>query len=84
MTAAAITTKIYEWDHNPSQETVLLEVTDGETYTSVKFKTILAAHATGNSDVDADLNVTVSGQTATINYAGQTDQAVTLTLYGRK
>lgn len=84
MTAATITTKAYEYDHDPGKETVVLTVTNAETYTSVKFKTITAAQATGNEDVDAHLNVTFSGQTATINYDGQTDKLVTLTLWGIK
>lgn len=84
MTAATVTTKVYEYDHIPSREVVVLTVTDGETYTSVKFKTILGAKATGNQDNDAHINVTFSGQTATINYAGQTDQLVTLELFGIK
>jgi hypothetical protein len=82
MVAATITTNLEA--HDPMRETVLLEVSDGETYTSKKFGSILAAHATGNADVDAHLNVTFSGAVATINYAGQTDKAVTLTLFGLK
>ena len=66
----------------PTVEVAYLVVTDGETYTSRKFRTILAATATGNEDVDAHLNVTFSGGVATINYASQTDKAVTLVLYG--
>lgn len=84
MAAATITTKVYEWDHNPGQETVVLTVSNAETYVSTKFKTILAAHVTGNEDIDAHINVTYSGQTATIQYAGQTDKLVTLTLWGRR
>ncbi len=85
MTAADITTKAYNWDHNPGQETVVLEVSDGETYTSRKFKKIHAAHVTGNTDVDtAGLNVTFTGQVATINWNGVSDNAVTLTLWGKK
>jgi len=84
MAAATITTKVYDWVHHPNIEVVQLTVTDGETYTSTKFKTLLAAIATGNANNDAHINVTISGQTATINYAGQTDQLVTLVLFGRK
>jgi len=68
---------------DPSKEVVTLEVTDGETFKSRKFTTILAATASGNEDIDAHINVTFSGQTATINYAAQTDKDITLTLYGR-
>ena len=84
MAAATITTAANVYDHNPGQETVLLTVSDGETYGSKRFKTITKAQATGNEDIDAHLNVTFTGQTATINYDGQTDKLVTLTLWGRK
>ena len=82
MAAATIIEQINNWAHTPDQEEVTLTVSDGETYVSKKFKTILAAHATGNEDIDAHLNVTYTGATATINYAGQTDKKVTLTLKG--
>lgn len=84
MAAATVTTKVYENDHDPGKETVVLTATDGETYVSTKFAVILGAQATGNENIDAHLNATFSGQTATINYAGQTDKKVTLTLWGRK
>jgi hypothetical protein len=80
MAEATITRKIQTAD--PAYEVVVLTVTDGETYTSRKFNSIKAAQATGNEDVDADLNVTYSGAVATINYAGQTDKLVTLQLWG--
>ena len=84
MVAATITTKLYEFDHLPSRESVVLTVSDGETYTSTKFKTLIGAHVTANADDDAALNVTLSGQVATINWAGVTDKLVTLELFGRK
>ena len=84
MGAATILYKAYNYDHTPGQETVVLTATDGETYTSTKFKTIYGAQITGNYNADAHINVTVSGAVATINYAGQTDKTVTLTLYGKK
>lgn len=68
----------------PGVEVVQVTASDGETYKSKKFNKLLAAIATSNANNDADLNVTISGQTATINYAGQTDKAVTLVLFGRK
>lgn len=82
MTAATITNRLE--NNDPTTEVVQLTATDGETYISRKFGSIDAAIATGNSDVDADLNVTFSGATATINYVGQTDKLVTLVLWGRK
>lgn len=66
----------------PNCEVVVLTASDGETYSCRKIGTILGASATGNNDVDAHLNVTFSGGTATINYASQTDKVVTLTLWG--
>ena len=84
MAEATITTKVGNWAHDPNEETVVLTVSDGETYKSRKFKTIRSAQATGNEDVDAHLNVPFSGNVATINYAGQTDKLVTLTLKGTK
>ena len=70
----------------PSIEVVTLEVTDGETYTSRKFRVVEGAIATGNEDVDAYLNAVPNGTTGlvTINYAAQTDKDITLVLWGRK
>jgi len=80
MTAATVTRDLEVND--PTKEVVVLIVSDGETYTSKKFGTITAAQVSANSDVDAHLNVTFSGATATINWASQTDKVCTLTLYG--
>ena len=84
MAAADVTTDTFV--HIPDIEVVQLTVSDGETYTSKKFKVIKAATATGNADVDAHLNVVpgtgASSNVVTINYAGQTDKLITLALYG--
>ena len=80
MTAATITREVQTAD--PACEVVVLTVSNGETYVSQKFGTIVAAAVCGNEDVDAHINVTYSGQTATIQYAGQTDKLVTLQLWG--
>lgn len=80
MAAATVTARIQTAD--PSVEVVQLTVSDGETYSSQKFGSIKAAIATGNEDNDAHINVSFSGQVATLNYAGMTDQLVTLVLYG--
>ena len=64
------------------EEVVRLEVSDGETYASQKFSSIVGAQITVNADNDAAHNVTFSGKTATLNVAGVTDVACTLTLYG--
>lgn len=80
MAAATITREIETSD--PSREVVVLTLTDGETYVSKKFSTILAALVSSNYDADAHINVTYSSQTATVNWAGQTDQVCTLVLFG--
>jgi len=79
--AAATVTRVIEIPDS-TEETVVLTVTDGETYSTRKFTNIHAASVKGNANNDAHINVTFTGQTATINYAGQTDQLVTLTLWG--
>lgn len=84
MADATITTKIYEHCHLPNVEVVQLTATDGETYVSKKFKTILGVIATSNSDNDAYLQATYSGQTVTIRYASMTDKLVTLMIFGKK
>ena len=80
MAAATVTRYIETGD--PNVEVVVLTATDGETFVSRKFGVIHAAQATGNADNDAHINVSYSTATATVNYAGMTDQLVTLTLYG--
>lgn len=70
--------------NDPCTEVVVLTVSDGETYISRKFATITAAVATANSDSDAELNVTFSGATATVNFASVTDGTATLVLWGYK
>lgn len=84
MAAATIIDQVNEWAHTPYEETVTLTVSDGETYTSKKFATIKSAQVSANADDDAALNVTFSGQVATINWASVTDKAVTLTLKGEQ
>ena len=81
--AAATITRYLEVN-DPTCEVVVLTASDGETYVSKKFATILAAVATANSDDDAELNVTYTGGTTTINFASVTDKLVTLVLWGRK
>jgi len=80
MTAATVT-KYFDIK-NPQIEVVQLTASDGETYASRKFASIDAAQISANSDADAHINVTLSGGTATINWASQTDKVCTLTLYG--
>lgn len=80
MTAATVTRRFET--QAIGVEVVQLTLTDGETYVSRKFATILAAVVSGNEDNDAHINVTFSDGTATVNYASQTDEKVTLVLYG--
>ena len=76
MAAATVTERVEV--HFPGMEVVRLTVSDGETYVSQKFGTIKGAVATGNTDNDAELNVTFTGRTATINWASITDGVATL------
>lgn len=82
MTAATITNNLE--NHDPNTEVVTLTASDGETYISKKFGTITAAIACANADDDAEINVTYSAGTATINWASVTDKLCTLVLWGRK
>lgn len=80
MTAATVTR--YDEVHDPMVEVVLLEASDGETYVSRKFSTVLQVLATAQVDDDGEINATISGRTVTINAAGMTDKAITLQLRG--
>ena len=66
----------------PTMEVVTLTASDGETYESRKFNTVIGVQATSNADVDAHINATFSGSTVTVNFASQTDKTVTLTIFG--
>lgn len=79
MTAADITAR---YEGAPGMENVVLTVSDGETYVS-KLSRVFGVQATGQEDVDAHLNCTISGRTITINYASQTDKKVFLTVFGQ-
>lgn len=79
--AAATVTRVIE-TADPAEEVVVLTASNAETYSTQKFSNINAASIKGNENQDAHINVTFSGQTATINYAGMTDKLVTLTLWG--
>ena len=84
MADVTVLTKVYEFVHSPNMEVVQVEATTTEEYKSVKFKTILAAVATNNEDNDGYINVTLSGQTATIIGSFASDTTMTLVLFGRK
>lgn len=82
MTEATITNRLE--NNDPVTEVVTLTVSDGETYISKKFGSITAAIVCANADDDAEINVTYSGGTATINWTSVTDKLATLVLWGRK
>lgn len=85
MTAATITDTLGINDAN--KEVVLLTVSDGETYVSRKFATVVSVQATVNEDyglISLPLSCDVSSGTVTINSTGLSDKKVCLTLYGRK
>ena len=83
MAAATVTTSPDNFLGHPGMEFVQLTASDGETYVSRRLKKILAVFATSNSNNDAYLNATFSGQTVTINYAGQTDKLVSVLIIGQ-
>ncbi len=84
---ATITTKVYEWSHDPSKEVVVLTATDSETYKSVKFKTVLGVEMSVNEDDEsaaAGICCSFTGQIVTLHGASLSDTLVCLTIYGRK
>lgn len=74
--------------NDPVTEVVTVIATDGETYVSKKFGSVLAVQATLNADSEANMAVplscAISGSTVTIHGTGLSDLLVCLTLYGRK
>ena len=85
MTAATITSRIELND--PTCETVVLTVTDGETYTSKKFSTVLGGTATFNEDQGSltyPISLAISGGIVTLHCEGLSDKKICLVLFGRK
>ncbi len=86
MGAATITDRIEVND--PSKEVVVLTFTDGQTYVSRKFATVLSAQATFNEDTGSltyPVSCAVSASTVTLHCEGvAAGLKVCLTLYGRK
>lgn len=78
--AAATVTSL--WREALAEEVVLLEVSDGETYTSSLSKPLVAI-ATAQADDDGEINCVISGRTITINAAGMSDKAIALVVKGR-
>ena len=81
MTAAEVN---YFVEGLPSyMEAVQLEVTDGETYTSRKFKIVHAALVCMNTNTDAHVEVITDGsETVTIGSVGGSDETMSLLLFG--
>lgn len=87
MAEATINERLDEWAHAPYLEVVQLEATNDETYTSIKFKTVLGALATVNGDVGSQATavaVTISGAVVTLRNSDLSDTDVTLVLFGIK
>jgi len=85
MTEATVTTRLEVND--PVSEVVLLTVTDGETYISKKFGTVVAVQATFNEDQGSltyPISCAISSGTVTLHCEGLSDQKVCLTLHGHK
>lgn len=85
MTEATVTTRLEV--NTPTEEVVILDADDTETYVSKKFGTVIAAQATLMEDTGAlsiPLSLGISGNIVTINCTGLSGDAVCLTLYGRK
>lgn len=83
--SATITNRIEVND--PIKEVVVLTFSDGETYISRKFSTILGVQATLTEDTGSltyPVSCAISGGTVTLHCEGVTDKLVCLTLYGRK
>jgi hypothetical protein len=84
MTAADITE--YVNCPIPNIEIVLLECTDGETYTSRKFKIPRLAIPFWQVDTDGDINAVVNQTTGliTVNAVGASNSAIGLLVIGGK
>ena len=83
MAAATITAKVPTYSTN--EEHVVLTITDGETFASQKFATVLAVDFSFNEDM-ATLAVVpgfaISGNTITFHCTGVTDKLVSVRLRG--
>jgi len=83
MAAATITSRIPTYSTN--EEHVVLTITDGETFESGKFATVLAVDFSFNEDM-ATLAVVpgfaISGNTITFHCTGVTDKLVSVRLRG--
>jgi len=85
MTEAEVTGRLEV--NSPTEEVVVLEADDTETYVSKKFSTVTAVQATLNEDTGSlsfPLSIGISGSTVTLNCIGLSGDTVCLTLYGRK
>jgi len=85
MTEAEVTARLEV--NSSTEEVVVLEADDTETYISKKFGTVTAVQATLNEDTGSlsfPLSIGISGSTVTLNCTGLSGDTVCLTLYGRK
>ncbi len=85
MTEAEVTGRLEV--NSPTEEVVVLEADDTETYISKKFGTVTAVQGTLNEDTGSlsfPLSLGISGSTVTLNCTGLSGDTVCLTLYGRK
>lgn len=79
--ASGTVTKVIQ-TADPTNEVVILDLDNGDTYSSRKFASLDGGHITVNeSSTAGSATFTVSGQTATI-YTTSSRQTVTLTLFG--
>lgn len=84
MTAATVTTKVYEKGQAvPGQEVVVLTLSSGETYTAKTLARVDAAVCTWQEAVGTAPEVTsISGATVTITATGVSDKKICLVCYG--
>ena len=83
MTAATITTAIVT--HEPDHEYVVLTASDGETYVSLKFGTLLYAQAGWMEDMGAGttpVSCAISTNTVTLHLDGAVDKKIALHIVG--
>ena len=84
MADVTIKAVLKDYVHHPNMEVVLITASNAEEYRSTKFSAILGALVTNNEDNDGYVNVTFSGQVATIFSTASADTDMCLVLFGRK
>ena len=81
MTAATITARIAK--RIPNEEVVVLTASDGETFTSEKFASVLSAGVSVMEDCNTPVSCSVSGAVVTIHGTSVTDKLVRLIVEGK-